>query len=161
MALTYVIYEKQDPMTKEKNWHARIKHDKKIVELEALAEHMSAHNTPYSSGTIYGILTDMVKCIRELNLEGKKVRLPNLAIFAVMVNSKGVKNAADFDISKLVKRTRLSAQATGTFRPSELAGNVSFAEADDYASPRAAAKGTNTEPDPGTDPGTTDDGHEW
>lgn len=27
MALTYVIYEKQDPMTKEKNWHQRRNHD--------------------------------------------------------------------------------------------------------------------------------------
>lgn len=149
--LTYLIYQRKDMSTKELKFYPRVKHDKKIVELEDLAEHMAGHNTPYSPGAILGILTDMVKCIRELTLEGKQVRLPNLAIFGLKVNSKGVADIKDFDITALVKRTKLSALATGTFRPSELKGKVTFSEADDYVSPRTLAKeeigGTEPEPD--------------
>ena len=53
----------------------------KTVTLEDLAEHMAQHNTPYSEGVIKGVLTDMVTCIRELVLEGKSVKIPNLCIF--------------------------------------------------------------------------------
>ena len=35
------------------------------LDLEGLASHMTEHNTPFSKGTIYGVLCDMVKCIKE------------------------------------------------------------------------------------------------
>ena len=44
------------------------------VNLDKLAEHMSDHNSPYSKGAIKGILTDMVTCIKELNVETVKLR---------------------------------------------------------------------------------------
>ena len=50
------------------------------VDIDKLAEHMAAHNTPYSAGAIKGIITDMVSCIKELLLEGRSVKLPDLAI---------------------------------------------------------------------------------
>ena len=53
------------------------------IELDALAEHMSNHNTPYSKGAIKGMLTDMVSCIKELLLEGKNVKIADLAIFSL------------------------------------------------------------------------------
>ena len=46
------------------------------VDIDKLAEHMAAHNTPYSAGAIKGIITDMVSCIKELLLEGRSVKLP-------------------------------------------------------------------------------------
>ena len=57
------------------------------VTLDGLAEHMSNHNTPYSKGAIKGMLTDMVSCIKELLLEGKNVKIADLAIFSL-----GIKN---------------------------------------------------------------------
>ena len=50
---------------------------------EKLAKHMSNHNTPYSAGLIKGVLTDMIACTKELILDGKNVKLDDLAIFSV------------------------------------------------------------------------------
>ena len=57
------------------------------VDLAGLSEHMSSHNTPFSKGVIKGLLTDMVNCIKELLLEGKNVKIDDLAIFSI-----GIKN---------------------------------------------------------------------
>ena len=53
------------------------------IDEEALSAHMASHNTPFSQGAIKGMLTDMVQCIHELLLEGKNVKLTNLAIFSI------------------------------------------------------------------------------
>ena len=44
------------------------------IDLEGLASHMTEHNTPFSKGTIYGVLCDMVKCIKEQLLAGNLSR---------------------------------------------------------------------------------------
>jgi hypothetical protein len=75
---------------------------------------MSNHNTPYSSGVIKGVLTDMVSCTKELILDGKNVKMDDLAIFSVgIVSKKGAKSAADFSLANNVKGLKLRARATG------------------------------------------------
>ena len=59
------------------------------VTLDGLAEHMASHNTPYSKGAIKGMLTDMVSCIKELLLEGKNVKIADLAIFSLGIKNNG------------------------------------------------------------------------
>ena len=84
------------------------------IDLSGLAEHMSNHNTPYSKGAIMGMLTDMVGCIKELLLEGKNVKIADLAIFSLGIkNNGGVSNADDFNVSKHIKGVKLRARATG------------------------------------------------
>ena len=79
-----------------------------------LAKHMSNHNTPYSSGVIKGVLADMVSCTKELILDGKNVKLDDLAIFSVgIVSKKGAQSAADFSLANNVKGLKLRARATG------------------------------------------------
>ena len=64
---------------------------------EKLAKHMSNHNTPYSAGLIKGVLTDMIACTKELILDGKNVKLDDLAIFSVgIVSKKGATSVAEF-----------------------------------------------------------------
>ena len=55
--------------------------DNPPMSLDELVEHMANHNTPYSPGCIKGVLTDMVKCIRHLLLDGTNVKIDDLAIF--------------------------------------------------------------------------------
>ena len=100
-------------------WYGYVDNDDPIGITE-LADHMSAHNTPFSPGTIAGVLKDMVHCIRELNLKSVPVKLDDLCIFKASVETKGVSNLADFTIAKGIKRIRLSAQATGEFTADEL-----------------------------------------
>ena len=84
------------------------------VTLDGLAEHMSSHNTPYSKGAIMGMLTDMVSCIKELLLEGKNVKIADLAIFSLGIKNNGGAMSEDvFTVSKNIKGVKLRARATG------------------------------------------------
>ena len=84
------------------------------IELDGLAEHMSNHNTPYSKGAIKGMLTDMVSCIKELLLEGKNVKIADLAIFSLGIkNNGGAVSEEVFTVSKNIKGVKLRARATG------------------------------------------------
>ena len=85
------------------------------VNLEGLAAHMSNHNTPFSKGTIMGMLTDMVSCVKELLLEGKNVKIADLAIFSLGIkNAKGgAESTEDFSVTKNIQGVKLRARATG------------------------------------------------
>lgn len=91
------------------------------LELENLAEHMANHNTPFSKGAIKGILTDMVSCIKELLLEGKNVKIADLAIFSLGIkNNGGSETEDDFSVSKHIKGVKLRARATGDLTTTSL-----------------------------------------
>lgn len=51
------------------------------MDLAALAKHMEEHNTGFSEAMCLGMMTAMVKCIKEQLLAGKNVKIDNLAIF--------------------------------------------------------------------------------
>ena len=90
-------------------WYARTVIEE-TFDIEKLAKHMSNHNTPYSSGVIKGVLADMVSCTKELILDGKNVKLDDLAIFSVgIVSKKGAQSAADFSLANNVKGLKLRA----------------------------------------------------
>lgn len=91
------------------------------VDIDKLAEHMAAHNTPYSAGAIKGIITDMVSCIKELLLEGRSVKLPDLAIFSIGIkNKEGAASEKEFTITKNIAGLKLRARGTGEFKASSL-----------------------------------------
>ena len=80
-----MIRYKKYQMTGEKSplkglWYARPLIED-TFDTERLAKHMANHNTPYSEGLIKGVLTDMISCTKELILDGKNVKLDDLAIF--------------------------------------------------------------------------------
>lgn len=80
--IRYKIYQNQQKKgVNAGKWFARAVSDE-TFDLAKLAEHMSKHNSPYSSGVIKGVLTDMVDCIKELLLDGKSVKIDDLAISA-------------------------------------------------------------------------------
>ncbi len=85
------------------------------LDLDKLAEHMAAHNTPFSKGVIKGMLTDMVVCIKEILLEGKNVKIADLAIFSLGIkNAKGgAASQEDFTVRDNVQSVKLRARATG------------------------------------------------
>lgn len=87
-----------------------------MVDLEQLAEHLASHNSPFSRGMIKGLLTDMVVCIKELLLEGKNVKIDNLAIFSIGIKNKkgGATSEEEFSLSKNISNVKLRARATGT-----------------------------------------------
>ena len=127
MSIFYRKYQNKNKNLKTFGWwYGRAVTLGKTINLDDLAKHMAEHNTPYSAGAIKGVLTDMVACIRELVLEGRSVKLPNLAIFSAGLQSTGAQTSEAFSVQKNIKSVYMRARATGGFTRDELtkAGNV-------------------------------------
>ena len=96
--IRYKIYQNQQQKgLNAGKWFARAVSDE-TFDLAKLAEHMSKHNSPYSGGVIKGVLSDMVDCIKELLLDGKCVKIDDLAIFGVGIRSKAAETLEDFSL---------------------------------------------------------------
>ncbi len=101
-------------------WYPRPTTDE-TYDLDTLARHMASHNSPYSPGVIKGIMTDMVSCIKELLLDGKNVKIDDLAIFSVGIRTNGgADNEKEFSVGKHVAGIRLRARATGELSTGKL-----------------------------------------
>ena len=107
-SIKYRIYKNVSAAGEKDKYYARAFHDE-TVGLEELAKHMSEHNTPYSPGTIHGVLKDMVACVRELLLDSKKVKLDNLAIFSLGLSSKPADSPAEFTVAGNITKAYISA----------------------------------------------------
>lgn len=111
--IRYKLYKNNNQKsTMYGKWYARTVTDEMLNTAE-LAEHMANHNSPYSEGIIKGVLTDMIKCIKELVLDGKSVKLDDLAIFSCGMRTRGADTASDFTVAANVKSVHLRARATG------------------------------------------------
>ena len=156
--LKYQIYQSQlkDSPSFGK-FYARIISDG-TVDVKGLAEHMAKHNTPFSPGTITGIITDAIACIKELALDGKRISLDGLVSIGLSVTHKmGAASADEFSISKCVDKVKLVAMGVGEFSSSLLTSQAKLKESNTYQSPRTGSTTTEGPENPGTDP---DDGGE-
>ena len=161
---------KRDPQSQteeEGKLYARVSY-KESMNVQDVATHMASHNTIYSEGTIVGVMTDFVRCVRHLIQEGKTVKIDNLAIFKATVEANGLTVLYDADTDKVasatlgtlaagaktgaaVKVVKLLAQATGEVTRDELKKSVKLTWTDKTKAEIAAAKGT-------TSPETSDGG---
>ncbi len=133
---------------------------KQTLNIHEMAVHMAEHNTPFSEGTIEGILRDFVKCVREQTLNGNTVKVDNLAIFKVSVIGNGCAKLYDADVDKAIsasigtmKKTdktgpavqslKLLAQATGEYTRDELNKDGRLSWTDKAEEMIAQAKGAN------------------
>ena len=64
--------------------------------IEKFAKHITSHGSVYSRADISAILYMAVDCMREMLLEGKKIRLGDLGDFSVLLSSKGAEDADKF-----------------------------------------------------------------
>ena len=71
------------------------------VSFDEFCEHISDHNSPFSKGTVQGILTDAVNCIREMLLDGKKVALGDLGEFHVELSTEGARTTEEFSAANI------------------------------------------------------------
>ena len=139
--------------------YARVSY-KQAMTIQDMARHMAEHNTVFSEGSILGVLTDFVKCVREMVLMGNTVKIDNLAIFKATVEANALEVLYDAEQDKValasigtlaegqktgaaVKTVKLLAQSTGDFTRDELKKDVKLAWTDKTKSEIAAAKGGN------------------
>ena len=152
--IKYRIYKNNSMAGEKGKYYARAYHDE-TVGLEELAKHMSEHNTPYSKGTIHGVLKDMVACVRELLLDSKKVKLDNLAIFSIGLTSKPAESPMTFRPSTHIVKATSNALGTGEISKKQLDMDARFAEVGEYT--RGEVSGTGTTVTPDTPGGSTPD----
>ena len=150
-----IRYKKYQNQTKSTplsgKWLARAVADE-TLDTRALAEHMAKHNTPYSQGAIHGVLKDMTSCIKELLLDGKNVKLDDLAIFSVgIVSRKGAASAADFTLADNVKGLKLRARATGELSNAQINLEGQMKEAAVYNPDGGTTEGGGGNPGGGSD----------
>ena len=137
--------------------YARVSY-KQTMDLHDMAQHMAEHNTAFSEGLIVGVLTDFVKCVREMVLNGNTVKVGNLAIFKATVEANALDTLYDAEQDKVASATigtlaegqktgpavrvvKLLAQSTGDFTREELKKDVKLAWSDKTKAEIAAAKG--------------------
>ena len=74
-----------------------------IMTIEKFAKHITSHGSVYSRADISAILYMAVDCMREMLLEGKKVRLGDLGDFSVLLSSKGAESADKFTAQNITQ----------------------------------------------------------
>ena len=77
----------------KKKYYATAVQDR-TMEFEDFVTHIAEHNSPYSRGTVHGVLMDTLDCLQELILDGKSVRFSNLGLFSLGMSSRGEETAA-------------------------------------------------------------------
>ena len=140
--------------------YARVSY-KQAMDIHDMAHHMAEHNTAFSEGLIVGVLTDFVKCTREMVLSGNTVKVGNLAIFKATVEANALDTLYDAEQDKVASATigtlaegqktgpavrvvKLLAQSTGDFTREELKKDVKLAWSDKTKAEIAAAKGSSS-----------------
>ena len=140
-------------------YYARVSY-KQTMTIQDMAHHMAEHNTIFSEGSILGVLTDFIHCVREMVLNGNTVKLDNLAIFKATVEANGLETLYDATADKVASATlgtlkegektgsaikviKLLAQSTGDFTREELKKDVKLSWTDKTKAEIAAAKGDN------------------
>lgn len=123
------------------------------INLDGLAEHMAEHNTGFSPGSVKGLLTDMVRCVKELVLKGIAVKIDDLAIFSIGLRTKsGANSKDDFSVSKNISGVKLRARATGSLTSESLNLDATLMNIE-----KLTKENSKKNPD-GTTPGGTDPG---
>ena len=67
-----------------------------VMTIEKFARHIATHGCVYSRADISAILYMAVDCMREMLLDGRKIRLGDLGDFSVSLSSKGAETADKF-----------------------------------------------------------------
>lgn len=95
-SIKYSITERKNPAHPDEavKAYATIQHQKTIT-LEELADHIVGHGSPFSSGSIQGVLVDMTKCIAEALTEGNNVHLGILGVIKTTISSEGTPAGED------------------------------------------------------------------
>ena len=91
------------------------------LNLRQLAKHMAQHNTDFFEAQCLGVMTAMVSCIKEMILDGKNVKIDDLAIFSCGIrNSKGAASEEDFTVMDNIDTVKFRAHATGLLSNKQL-----------------------------------------
>ena len=114
----------------QKKWYATAVSDREMS-FEDFVTHIAEHNSPYSRGTVHGVVMDMLDCLQECILDGKSVRLSDLGLFSIGMSSKA-EDTKEKVSAQSVEGVHLIVRNTKTWSNSELKKKCKIVEYDTY-----------------------------
>ena len=137
----------------KKLWYATAVSDREMS-FEDFVTHISEHNSPYSRGTIHGVLMDTLDCLKHLILDGKSVRFSDLGLFSIGMTSRGEVSKEKVTAAS-VQGVHLIVRNTKSWSNAELKKLTKIVAYDEYTSGADGGGGTeNTPGGGGTSQGT-------
>ena len=136
----------------KKLWYATAVSDREMS-FEDFVTHISEHNSPYSRGTIHGVLMDTLDCLKHLILDGKSVRFSDLGLFSIGMTSRGEVSKEKVTAAS-VQGVHLIVRNTKTWSNAELKKLTKIVAYDDYTSGADGGGTENTPSGGGTSQGT-------
>ena len=67
-----------------------------VLSFDKFVKHIHSHNGVFSRGAIKGVVSDTVSCLKELLLDGYKVKFGELGTFGLSINSEPADTMAEF-----------------------------------------------------------------
>ena len=129
----------------KKLWYATAVSDREMS-FEDFVTHISEHNSPYSRGTIHGVLMDTLDCLKHLILDGKSVRFSDLGLFSIGMTSRGEVSKEKVTAASVLG-VHLIVRNTKTWSNAELKKLTKIVAYDEYTS---GVDGGGTENTPGS-----------
>ena len=98
----YSVNLMMNTMTKDEpaKAYARLQYND-VVSTKKFVNHISEHNGVFSKGTVKGVITDLVSCLREMLVSGNKVVLEGLGSFSPTLSSKGADSVVAFTAANI------------------------------------------------------------
>jgi predicted histone-like DNA-binding protein len=140
----------------KKKWYATAVTDRE-VDFEGFVTHISDHGSPYSRGTIHGVLMDALDHLQELILDGKSVRLSDLGLFSIGMSSKA-EDTKEKVTAASVDGVHLIVRNTKSWSNAELRKKCKVQEYGGYTGTDEEGGGTNQGGGSGTTGGGTQEG---
>ena len=128
----------------KKLWYATAVSDREMS-FEDFVTHISEHNSPYSRGTIHGVLMDTLDCLKHLILDGKSVRFSDLGLFSIGMTSRGEVSKEKVTAAS-VQGVHLIVRNTKSWSNAELKKLTKIVAYDDYTSGADGGGGTGNTP---------------
>ena len=128
----------------KKLWYATAVSDREMS-FEDFVTHISEHNSPYSRGTIHGVLMDTLDCLKHLILDGKSVRFSDLGLFSIGMTSRGEVSKEKVTAAS-VQGVHLIVRNTKSWSNAELKKLTKIVAYDDYTSGVDGDGGTGNTP---------------
>ena len=136
----------------KKLWYATAVSDREMG-FEDFVTHISEHNSPYSRGTIHGVLMDTLDCLKHLILDGKSVRFSDLGLFSIGMTSRGEATKEKVTAASVLG-VHLIVRNTKSWSNAELKKLTKIVAYDDYTSGADGGGEENTPGGGNTSPGT-------
>ena len=136
----------------KKLWYATAVSDREMS-FGDFVTHISEHNSPYSRGTIHGVLMDTLDCLKHLILDGKSVRFSDLGLFSIGMTSRGEATREKVTAASVLG-VHLIVRNTKSWSNAELKKLTKIVAYDDYTSGADGGGEENTPGGGNTNPGT-------